>query len=78
VWGKAWEKERGKKIKKLITIWVSGIIKTPPLNPFLPKTKLIQVTRMTTKHARKGLLSQLEGCFPRFSIRVEGRLSIGW
>jgi hypothetical protein len=67
-----------RKIRKLITIWVSGIIKTPPLNPLAWEAKLIQVTRMATKHANKGFLSQLGDFFPHFSLRVEGRLWIGW
>jgi hypothetical protein len=66
------------KIRKLITIWVSGIIKTSPLNPLASKAKLIQVTRTGTKHANKGFLSQLRGFFPHFSLRVERRLWVGW
>jgi hypothetical protein len=31
-----------------------------------------------TKHAHKSFLSQLRGFFPHFSLRVEGRLWIGW
>jgi hypothetical protein len=66
------------KIRKLIMIWVSGIIKASPLNPLAPEAKLIQVTRTATKHANKGFLSQLRGFFPHFSLRVEGRLWVGW
>jgi hypothetical protein len=36
------------------------------------------VTRTATKHANKGFLSQLRGFFPHFSLRVEGRLWVGW
>jgi hypothetical protein len=71
------ERER-QKIKKLITIWVSGIIKALPLNPLAPEAKLIQVTATTTKHANKSLLSWLVGFFPHFSLRVEIRLWIWW
>jgi hypothetical protein len=67
-----------RKIRKHITIWVSGIIKTSPLNPLTPEAKLIQVTHTATKHANKGFLSRLGGFFSHFSLRVEGRLWIGW
>jgi hypothetical protein len=50
----------------------------PPLNPLALEAKLIQVTRTATKHANKGFLSRLGGFFPHFSLRVEGRLWIGW
>jgi hypothetical protein len=66
------------KIRKLITIWVSGIIKMSPLNPLTSEAKLIQVTHMATKHANKGFISLLGGFFPHFSLRVEGRLWVGW
>jgi hypothetical protein len=66
------------KIKKLITICVSGIIKAPPLNPLAPEAKLIQVTHTTMKHVNKGFLSRLGGFFPHFSLRVDGRLWVGW
>jgi hypothetical protein len=33
---------------------------------------------MTTKHAHKSFLSQLGGFFPNFSLRVKGRLWVGW
>jgi hypothetical protein len=36
------------------------------------------MNRTATKHANKGLLSQLECLFPHFSLRVEGRLWVGW
>jgi hypothetical protein len=72
------ERKSEAKNQKLITIWVSGIIKTPPLNPLAPEAKLIQVTRTVTKHANKGFLSRLGGFFPHFSLRVEGRLWVGW
>jgi hypothetical protein len=36
------------------------------------------VTCTGTKHANKGFLSRLRGFFPHFSLRVEGRLWIGW
>jgi hypothetical protein len=50
----------------------------PPLNSLVPEAKLIQVTHTATKHANKGFLSRLVGFFPHFSLRVEGRLWIGW
>jgi hypothetical protein len=67
-----------RKIRKLITIWVSGIIKVPPLNPPVPEAGLTQVTRTATKHANKAFLSRLGDFFPHFSLRVEGRLWVGW
>jgi hypothetical protein len=66
------------KIRKLITIWVSGIIKAPPLNSFTPEAKLIQVTNMATNTCTQSFLSRLGGFFPYFSLWVEGRLWIGW
>jgi hypothetical protein len=36
------------------------------------------VTHTTTKYANKGSLSWLGGFFPHFSLRVEGRLWVGW
>jgi hypothetical protein len=36
------------------------------------------VTRTATKHANKGFLSRLGGFFPHFSLRIEGRLWVGW
>jgi hypothetical protein len=66
------------EIKKLITIWVSGIIKAVPLNPLALEGKLIQVSHTTTKHANKGFVSRLGGFFPHLSLRVEGRLWVGW
>jgi hypothetical protein len=33
---------------------------------------------MATKHAHKSFLSQLGGFFSQFSLRVEGRLWVGW
>jgi hypothetical protein len=66
------------KIRKLITIWVSDIVKVPPLNPLTPEAKLIQVTSTDTKLANKNFLSRPRGFFPHFSHRVEGRLWIGW
>jgi hypothetical protein len=69
-WQSARERARRKR--------VSGIIKAPPLNPLASEAKLIQVTRMATKHAKKGFLSWLGGFFPHFSLRVEGRFWVGW
>jgi hypothetical protein len=66
------------KIKKLITIWVSGIIKAHLLNSLTPEAKLIQVTSTATKHANKSFFSRLGGFVPHFSLRVEGRLWVGW
>jgi hypothetical protein len=66
------------KIRKLITIWVSGIIKAPQLNPLALEAKLIQVTCTATKQANKDFLSRLGGFFPHYSLRVEGRLWVGW
>jgi hypothetical protein len=66
------------KIKKLITIRVSNILRAPLLNSVAPKAKLIQVTRTTTKHANKSFLSRLGGFFSHFSIGVEGRHLVGW
>jgi hypothetical protein len=50
----------------------------PPLNPLVSESKLIQVTDTAMKHGHKSFLSQLGGFFPHFSLRVEGRLWIGW
>jgi hypothetical protein len=50
----------------------------PLLNSLTPKAKLIQVTDMGAKHARKSFLSRLGGFFPHLSLRVEGRLWVGW
>jgi hypothetical protein len=36
------------------------------------------MTSTAIKHANKSFLSQLEGFFPHFSLRVGGRLWIGW
>jgi hypothetical protein len=49
-----------------------------PLNPLASEAKLIQVTRTSTKPTNKGFLSRLGSFFPHFSLRVEGRLWIGW
>jgi hypothetical protein len=65
-------------IKELITIWVSSILNTPPLNSLPPEVKLVQVTSMATKHANKSFLSRLRGFFACFSLWVEGWLWIGW
>jgi hypothetical protein len=66
------------KINELITIWVSSILNTPPLNFLPPEEKLIQVTSMATKHANKSFLSQLIGFFSYFSLWIEGWLWNGW
>jgi hypothetical protein len=42
------------------------------------EAKLIQVTLTTTKYANKGFLSRLGDFFPHFSLRVEGKLWVGW
>jgi hypothetical protein len=67
-----------RKINKLITIGVSSILSTPPLNSLLPEAKLIQVTSTATKHANKSFLSRLKGFLPYFSLWVEGWLLVGW
>jgi hypothetical protein len=67
-----------RKIKELITMWVSSIPKVPLLNSLVSEVKLINVTSTDTKHANKIFLSQIEGFFPHFSLRVEGLLWIGW
>jgi hypothetical protein len=67
-----------RKIRKLIMIWVSGIIKAHLLNFRTSEAKLIQVISTTTKYANKIFLSRLEGFFPQFSLRIEGRLLVGW
>jgi hypothetical protein len=66
------------KIKELITMWVSSILKAPLLNYPTPEAKLIQVTSTTTKHVNKSFLSRLGGFFPHFFLRVKGWLWIGW
>jgi hypothetical protein len=48
------------------------------LNSLTPEAKLIQVIGTATNHAHKRFLSQLGGFFPHFSLRVEGRLWVGW
>jgi hypothetical protein len=67
-----------RKINKLITIRVSSILNTPPLNSLSPEAKLIQVTSTATKHANKSFLSRLSDFFPCFSLWVEGWLWVGW
>jgi hypothetical protein len=67
-----------KTLKELITIWVSRILKMPPLNPLSTKAKLIQVISTVTKHANKSFLSQLGGFSLHCSLGVEGWLWIGW
>jgi hypothetical protein len=67
-----------RNIKEHITIWVSSILNTPPLNSLLPEAKLIHVTSTATKHANKGFLSGLGGFFSYFSLWVEGWLWVGW
>jgi hypothetical protein len=49
----------------------------PPLNPFAPEAKLIQVIDKVIRHANKSFLSQLGGFFPHFSLWVERWLWIG-
>jgi hypothetical protein len=66
------------KIKELITIRVSSILKVSLLNSLAPEEKLIQVTCTATKHAKKSFLSQLGGSFPHFSLGFEGWIWIGW
>jgi hypothetical protein len=67
-----------RKINKLITIWVSSIFNTPPLNSLPPEAKLIQVTSTATKHANKSFLSQLGGFLPCFSLWIEEWLWVRW
>jgi hypothetical protein len=50
----------------------------PPLSPLEPEAKLVHVIGMAIKHANKSLISQLGGFFPHFSLRVEGKLWVGW
>jgi hypothetical protein len=66
------------EINKLITIWVSGILNTPPLNFLTSEAKLIHVTSTATKHAHKSFLSRLGGLSLHTSLGVEGWLWIGW
>jgi hypothetical protein len=66
------------KIKEVITIWVSSIVKATLLNSLVTEAKLIQVTYIAMKHANKSSLSRLGGFFPHFSLGVEGWLWIGW
>jgi hypothetical protein len=66
-----------RKINELITIWISSILNTSPLNSLLPEAKLIHVISTDTKHAHKSFLSQLGGFFLCFSFWVEGWLWIG-
>jgi hypothetical protein len=68
----------GWKINELITIWVSSILNTPPLNSLPSEVKLIYVTSTATKHANKSFLSRLEGFFSCFFIWVEGWLWFIW
>jgi hypothetical protein len=67
-----------REINKLITIWVSSILNTPPLNSLTLEAKLIQVTSMATKHANKHFLSWPGGFFPCFSLWIEWWLWVGW
>jgi hypothetical protein len=69
---------RSDLLLKLITIRVSSIMKMPLLNSLMSEAKLIQMTSTTTKYANKGFLSWLRGFFPHFSLRVKGRLWVGW
>jgi hypothetical protein len=66
-----------RKIKELITMWVSSIVKGPLLNSLTTEAKLIQVTSTTTKHANKIFLHRLGDFFTHFSLRVEGLLWTG-
>jgi hypothetical protein len=67
-----------RKIKELITIWVSSILRAPPLKSLTPDLKLIQVINTAIKHANKNFLSRLGGFSLHFSLGVEGWLWIGW
>jgi hypothetical protein len=67
-----------RKIKELITIRVSSILKMPLLNSLPPEAKLDQVTSTATKHANKSFLSRLGGFFLRISLWVVGWIWIGW
>jgi hypothetical protein len=66
------------KINKLITIWVSSIIKAPLLDFLMMEAELIQVTSTATKYVNKSLLSWFRGFFPYLSLGVEGWFWIGW
>jgi hypothetical protein len=66
------------KINELITIWVSSILNTSPLNSLPSEAKLIQVTSTATKYVNKGFLSRLGGFFPYFSLWVEGWFWVRW
>jgi ribosomal protein L20 len=65
------------KIKELITIWVSIILKLPLLNSLATEAKLIQVTSMATKHANESFFSRLGDFFLHISLGVEGWLWTG-
>jgi hypothetical protein len=66
------------KIKELIMIWVSSIIKAPLLHSLATEAELIQVTSMATKHTNKSFLSWLGCFFPYLSLGIERWLWIGW
>jgi hypothetical protein len=67
-----------RKIRELITIWASGIVKAFLLNSLVTKAKLIQVTSTDTKHAHKCFLSWLGDFFLHISLGFEWWLWIGW
>ncbi len=66
------------KIKELITIRVSSILKMPLLNSLTTEAKLIQVTRTATKYANVNFLTWIWSIFLHNSFGVEGWLVIGW
>jgi hypothetical protein len=66
------------KIRELITILVSSIVKAPLLNSLATEAKLIQLTSTATKHANKSFISRIRAFFPHFSLYVKGWLWAGW
>jgi hypothetical protein len=67
-----------RKIKEVITIWVSSILKAHLLNSLTSEAKLIQVTGTATKHANKSFLYRFGGFFFHISLGVKGWLGIEW
>jgi hypothetical protein len=67
-----------RRLKELIAIWVSSILKMSPLNSLTLKAKPIEVTGTGTKHANKSFLSWLGEFSLHFSLGVEGWLWIEW
>jgi hypothetical protein len=67
-----------RKLNELITIRVSSILNTSPLNFITLKAKLIQVTSTATKHANKSFLSRHTSFSHCFFLWVERWLWVGW